>query len=74
MSNSGYHQTPFAAIFSEFEKLREANVLMFRRLRPEDWKREGIANENRTSARGLAYVMAGHMQHHLGVLRERYLS
>ena len=38
----------------------------------ERWDERGEANGEPISARALAYVIVGHMVHHLGVLRERY--
>jgi len=36
------------------------------------WMRIGTANETPVSVRALADIMAGHLRHHLGILRERY--
>ncbi len=38
----------------------------------EAWSRRGIASDNPFSVRALAYITAGHLAHHLAVLRERY--
>jgi hypothetical protein len=32
----------------------------------------GNANGNPISARAIAYIMAGHLRHHIAILRERY--
>jgi DinB superfamily len=53
---------------------RRANLLIMRNLSDEDWNRRGVANNNATSARAIAFAMLGHERHHLKVLRERYLS
>jgi hypothetical protein len=45
---------------------------MLKALRPEQWLRAGVANGVSNSVRGLAWVMAGHVRHHLRVLAERY--
>jgi hypothetical protein len=39
---------------------------------PQAWTRRGIANQLEVSLRAIAYIIAGHMQHHLGTLGERY--
>jgi len=61
-----------AALVEEFEHQRRANVLMFSSLSSEAWRRLGVASENTVSVRGLAYIMVGHVRHHLEVLRGRY--
>lgn len=53
---------------------RRAHVAMFRGLEPDAWPRRGIANENEISVRALAFIIAGHAHHHVGLLRERYLA
>ena len=45
---------------------------MFKVLRPEQWAASGVANGTTISVRALAYVMVGHVRHHLAILRERY--
>jgi hypothetical protein len=45
----------------------------FRNLPDDTWTRTGIASGNPVSVRALAYIIAGHVAHHLAVLEERYL-
>ena len=35
-------------------------------------KRKYLVSGKRVSLRALAYIMAGHVRHHLGILRDRY--
>ena len=39
----------------------------------EAWNRRGIASDKPFSVRALAYLIPGHMAHHLTLLRTRYL-
>jgi hypothetical protein len=57
----------------EFGDIRRATLALFRGLPPEAWLREGNANGAPATVRGLAWVIAGHVEHHLAVIRERYL-
>jgi hypothetical protein len=66
-------QVPWARHIEEFRAVREASVVFFRNLAPEGWKRSGTASGNVFTTRALAYVIAGHLDHHLAVLQERYL-
>jgi hypothetical protein len=54
--------------------VRLSNIAMFRTLDEEAWNRAGIANNNQVTVRALAFIMAGHLRHHMNVLRERYLD
>lgn len=47
---------------------------MFKNLSDEAWLRSGTASDNPVSVRALAFIMAGHVRHHLNILNERYLS
>ena len=59
---------------SELRLVRLSNIAMFRTLDEEAWNRVGLANNNEVTVRALAFIMAGHLRHHMKVLRERYLS
>jgi hypothetical protein len=56
----------------EFALLRRANLQMLRRLDDAQWSAGGKGDNNPITVRALAYVMAGHVRHHLQVLRDRY--
>jgi DinB superfamily len=56
----------------DFAALRGANLAVFRHLDPARWALLGSANGSPVSPRALAFIMAGHVRHHQGVLRERY--
>ena len=63
----------WAAHVEEFRRVREGTIALFRNMPEEAWSRIGAANENATSVRALAFMVAGHAEHHLRILRERYL-
>jgi DinB superfamily len=58
----------------EFRDLRAATVGFFRNLPADAWMRRGVASGNPFSVRALAYIAAGHVAHHAGILHERYLK
>jgi hypothetical protein len=64
---------PLAALLEEFHRVRLATLFLFRNLPAEAWMRSGIASDNRFTVRALAYIAAGHVTHHIRILRERYL-
>lgn len=57
----------------EFDAVRRASLDFFRHLPDEAWSRRGIASDNQYTVRALAFLTAGHVMHHTGILRERYL-
>jgi hypothetical protein len=72
MAASTFDDQPLYALVSEFAQVREVNLIMFRRFRDADWDRIGIANGKPVSVRALAFMMAGHVRHHLRILEEKY--
>jgi DinB superfamily len=65
---------PWARHVEEFRGIRLATESFFRNLPAEAWSRRGIASDNPFTVRALAYIAAGHLVHHLTLLRERYGS
>jgi hypothetical protein len=57
----------------EFAAIRSATMALFDNLPDEAWKRRGVASDHPVSVRALAYICAGHVAHHVGILEERYL-
>jgi hypothetical protein len=64
---------PWAAHLEEFRRVRLSTVSLFRNMPPEAWTRRGVASGNPFTVRALAFIVAGHVTHHMGILRERYL-
>lgn len=65
-------QHPLPAHVNEFLALRKSTVAFFEHLPAAAWDRRGTASGNPFSVRALAYLAAGHVIHHLNVLRDRY--
>ncbi len=63
----------WASHVADFSAVRAATLSFFRNLPSDAWSRTGIASGNPVSVRALAYIIAGHVAHHVAVLEERYL-
>ena len=74
MLTSPYNSIELEDLLSELRLIRLGNLAMFRTFDEEAWNRLGTANENQVTVRALAFIMAGHVRHHMNVLRERYLG
>ncbi len=66
-------EVPLARHLEEFRAVRSSTVAFFRSLPDDAWTRSGIASGKPITVNALAYVAAGHVAHHTGILRERYL-
>jgi hypothetical protein len=74
VKEADYSKVPFSEIVSEFEAVRGATVQLFRNIDPSTWTRKGNANGNDVTPRALAFIIAGHLDHHLEILKSRYLG
>ncbi len=72
VANSRFATRPVSDLMTEFTALRTANLAMLRGLDDAAWRRVGTANRAQITVRALAFVMAGHVRHHLIVLRDQY--
>jgi hypothetical protein len=72
VQNARFNEMPLADLVEDFALMRQVNLRMLRSLGAGQWDAVGTANGNRVTVRALAFIMAGHVRHHLGVLRERY--
>src|SRR5262245_2776349 len=58
-------------LVSEFESVRRATLTMLANFPDEAWTRKGVANDNPISVRALAWAIAGHVRHHINIVRKR---
>ena len=60
-------------LVEEFAALRKATESMFASFDDEQLEQSGVASENSTYVLGIGYILAGHVNHHCGIIKERYL-
>ena len=63
---------PIGDLLREFQAVRASTIALVEGLPPAGWQRSGQASGKAISSRALAYIIVGHVTHHLTVLRERY--
>jgi MOSC domain-containing protein YiiM len=63
---------PLPEVLDEWVTVRNATLSLVRAMPSEGWTRGGRANDEPISATALAYVMLGHVEHHLAILNDRY--
>lgn len=67
------NETSWASLVEEFKAVRAATISFFDNLPEDAWSRSGIASDNPVTVRAIAYIIAGHVAHHVNVLNEKYL-
>lgn len=60
-------------LLEEFTVVRKATEMLYKTFDEETLQNEGIANRNPMYVLGLGFIIAGHCQHHLNIIKERYL-
>lgn len=61
----------FVHLVSELAALRQANLLLLRRILPRAWDRAGKVGDQPLSVRAIAWIAAGHLQHHFEIVEQR---
>ena len=73
VSGAGADAISWQDLVKEFRLLRQSTLSFFRSLPAEAWSRSGIASDNPFTVRALAFITAGHVSHHVDVMRRLYL-
>jgi uncharacterized damage-inducible protein DinB len=80
----GFDENEFAAeamadlkskdqLLNEYIAVHKATIMFYNTLPKEAMDRKGIASGNEFTIVNTAHIIAGHIQHHLSVIEERYL-
>jgi DinB superfamily len=73
VAHAGANDRSWSSHVDEFIAIRAATLAFFQHLPDAAWTRRGVASGNPFTVRALAYITAGHVTHHLRILKERYL-
>jgi hypothetical protein len=72
VESAHFGNTSLPLLTRDLLHLRESNLALFRRLDGNDWLRVGNASGRDVTVRALAFMLAGHVRHHVAILAERY--
>lgn len=61
-------------LVDEFNALRTANQFFFAAFDEDQLLTTGTANNNTANVAGLGFTCVGHVIHHIGIIKERYLA
>jgi hypothetical protein len=67
-----FDDRPLPMLLTEFRAVRMSTIALVEGIPADAWERWGEASGSAVTARALAYVIVGHVAHHLSVLRDRY--
>ena len=69
---AGFDRMDLSTLVDDFERVRSATLGILTGASPGSLERRGIASEREISARALVHIIAGHVEHHMRILGERY--
>ena len=72
VNNTDFNSRSIKSLAEEYKVTRESNMFLYRSFSDEQLLRGGIASKAPTTVRGLIYMTAGHEQHHLILIKEKY--
>lgn len=73
MPSGAFNARSLAGLMDEFECVRKATIMLLEGLTAEAWTQRGTVSNRSVTARGMAFLAAGHEAYHHAILRERYL-
>ena len=59
-------------LLDEFQAVRNSTVALLKSFPPDIGQRSGVANGAPVTVRAMAYIIAGHTQHHYDLLKQRF--
>ena len=72
VAHASFDSHPMVHLIEELLSVRHATNTLHRSLSPDQMLRAGTANGNPITVRALLWIIAGHTDHHLRILEERY--
>jgi len=73
VANAHFSDRSLLSLSEEFAHLRKSNLYLIKSLTEKELNRSGTASERQITVRAILFVMAGHIMHHVGIIKERYL-
>jgi len=74
MGRANFAAREMSGLVDELEHLRCAGLQLFDSFDAATLDRGGVASGYPITVRAILYIIAGHAEHHMNVLRERYLT
>ncbi len=74
VANARFSDAKTSDLIDELDHLRHTTVHLFSHLDGSAMERQGLANGVNVTVRSLAYIIAGHTNHHIDIITNRYLN
>ena len=74
VTNGRHNEREINSIIEEFVNLRKANIALFKTFNDTELCRKGMASDRLISVLAFIYVIAGHLNHHKFIIKQKYLN
>jgi uncharacterized damage-inducible protein DinB len=72
-ANSKANSRDWNSLLEEFSAVRNSTDLLLKTFDEEQLSQQGTTNNNPTTVKAIAFIVYGHILHHLNIINERYL-
>ena len=72
-ANANLSNTNIQILADEFDSVRLSNILLFKQLSDKELLLKGQMASGEVNVLSLGYMLCGHAQHHINIIKERYL-
>lgn len=73
VKGANFDQITISDLLADFALVRQCTCSLLSRLTDDALAKSGTVSDYPTTARAIAYIIAGHELHHLSIIKERYL-
>lgn len=74
VKGGNFNKRSLSDLTNEFRLLRESNLVLFKSFGEDELSHMGSANQSKVTVLAILFIIAGHTQHHINVLKEKYLK
>ncbi|HET55002.1 MAG TPA: DinB family protein [Ignavibacteria bacterium] len=74
VNSANFDELSLDILVDDFKKMRDSHISLFKTFNDEILDRKGIANNTEYSVSSVLFIMAGHVDHHIKVIKEKYLA
>ena len=71
--NSNANSRSWKSLTTELKLVRQTTELLFETFAEDVLNQSGISNNNAVTVNAIGFITVGHLYHHVGVIKERYL-
>jgi uncharacterized damage-inducible protein DinB len=68
-----FNRRTLSSLVDDYRYTREADIALFKSFDNEATGRWGTASNNKVTVRAIMFITAGHEEHHINILKDKYL-